>query len=145
MKPLALLLVAVFAPVALAQEIFVPNENTVHPPTPPPRADTEFIPERTPQFWFPVVTGQLLLPLRFAVPVYLGDGDRCGQVIGTIKVWRCYAKNAIQFRETAIRSAASAAKVHGADALLLDPVIPWRHDYAMSATAVCWRPPFLIL
>jgi hypothetical protein len=101
---------------------------------------TEFVPyvsgvSQTPLL--PIVSIPKLLPPRYWVPVYIGGPDRVYDIVGTVYIYRVPGVD--DPREASIKSAAAAAKAHGADALLLNPLPRTGMVYGyMSALAVKW-------
>lgn len=129
----------------IEQQVFLPTSRTAwsYQP-PPPKPSTEFIPYTTPFsiVLFPVALERALPPM-FMIPVYLENIDRPYEVVGTIVVHEILGVvvGTEADREIAVRSAASTAWLHGADALLLRPLPPWSAGYYMAGTAVrfSWR------
>ena len=112
---------------------------------------TEFQPYNGPQLFSQI---RIATPVerRFAVPVYFGWPDRPYHVFGHVTVWNdgyTGAAGTKPERSAAVKSAASAAKLRGADAIMLVPLpinctscnamFEGPHPAFMVALAIKWQ------
>lgn len=89
------------------------------------------------------ITADALIDMRFAIPIYLSLPDRPYEIIGKIVVYI----DGTQKREAAMKSAAVAAKVHEADALMIRPLgviergrmVRENRQPFMNALAIAWK------
>lgn len=126
---LFLLALAASPPALIAAEVGAATSGTLF--------TTEFIPYRGPQS--PDFKGvpNAVMRAGFVVPVYLGYPDRSYEILGCVCIHR--PPRSKDPRNAAIKSLAAAARLHGADAMLLNPTLPGFTDYYVIGTAIRWR------
>lgn len=135
-----------------AQQVFAPRELKAIPVKQTPRGSRPPVPKSRPDppskmytQWEPY-TGQQAsdwaraitphIENQFAIPVVFGLPNKQYVILGYVYVGYGKVTNP---RFEAMRVAASCAKLHGADAIVLRPAAKYSQDWYAAGTAIKWR------